>query len=91
MKIHIVNHFCAQIVCEICIDRGEGDLPGDLQGCLCESEEEFTCHGDDAIAKFIDLVLQLKLKYSKLIILAHNNSSYDGQFTRREVIKRQPI
>jgi len=77
LKMHIVNYFCAQIVCEIC-SESDG-----TENCYCSETREFTHQGDDAMEKFVDLVLKSKSRYSKLICIAHNGGGYDAQFVLR--------
>lgn len=51
---YIVNYFCAQVVCQICIDKKKSYLQDDIQIYLGGPEEELEYHGNEPIVILID-------------------------------------
>lgn len=77
-RVHEINFAVAQTVCTVCLDRVFGETR--CSACFSGGSEIF--NQGNIVGKFLDYVINVSQypKIDKVICIAHNAKSYDGQF-----------
>lgn len=86
---HVPNLCVTQNVCSKCIN-----IEDKTRDCRTCGVREHIYYGEDCIARMMDYIVEMKSKkitiegkvvamFKQIIVIAHNNSSFDGQFVLR--------